>query len=246
MRITRVTGESIYAQIYNFRSLFKLAKATPGLANGPMLIASAPSPGAPGAVPYNAPTGYYYGPGNAYHGGYANTNPYYQNYPVYGNYPYGNPYYSPYVGRYNINGVNIPVFGAPQPLGSNLYGVTYGGAPYQFWRAPSGFYYPWAGGYNYNQYPILVMPPSSSTPVQTLPPVTTVVSDLDSYLNRAKEEGKISNENYVNLRERAHNILNKAQDDAQANGGTIDPDQEADLRRDVENLSAEVAYRVKP
>ena len=220
-----------------------LLTISPSLAN-PVLIASAPGSGAPMATQSIA-TPYGYAPGNAYYGGNPNTNPYYQNYPVYRTYPNGNPYYSPYLGRYNINGATIPVFGAPQPLGSNLYGITYGGSPAQFWRAPSGFYYPWAGGYSYNQYPILVMPPTGANPVRTLPPITTVVSDLDSYLNKAKETGKISKENYYNLQQRAHNILNKAQDDAQANGGTIDPDQEADLRKEVEDLSAEVAYRVK-
>jgi len=157
----------------------------------------------------------------------------------------GNPY-SGYVGRYNINGVSIPVYSPPQLISGNLYGINVGGVPSQYWRAPSGFYYPWVGGYGYTRYPIFVVPPNTTTPSQTLPPIHTLISDLDDYLDKAKEKGKIDSNNYQSLRLRANDLLSKEKSLAYEEGGTLDPGDEAGIRRDVEELSAEVARRVKP
>ncbi len=179
------------------------------------------------------------------------ANPYY-NY-NYNPYAYGNTGtvygaspYSNYYGRYNLGGVVAPVYGPPQLIPGGLYGINVGGAPAQFWRAPSGFYYPWAPGYAYTSYPIYVMPPNSNAPSQTLPPVSTVVSDLDSYLDKAKEKGKISSADYQSLRQRSNDLLSKEKSLAYEQGGVIDPDDEAGIRRDIEGLSAEVAHRVRP
>jgi hypothetical protein len=118
--------------------------------------------------------------------------------------------------------------------------------PILFWRAPSGFYYPWSSGFAYTDRPILVMPPNSSNPLRTQPAITTVIADLDSYLDNAKQEGKISDDNYQDLRQRARYLLKKEESMARLNDGVLDPDQEVELRKDVESLSSEVAYRVRP
>ncbi len=219
------------------------------------LIAAAPTggPASPVILPprgepvynYNGAPGYIPNPGT-YYGGYPYTNPYYQNYPGYANYHYYNPYAPTYLGRYNIGGVIQPVFGPPQIINGNWYGINIGGNPYTYWQAPSGFYYPWSSGFAYTDRPILVTPPNGGNPMQTQPPITTVISDLNSYLNKAKAEGKISTDNYNELQQRAKYLLKKEQSMAQSNEGVLDPDQEVELRKDVESLSAEVAYHVRP
>ena len=225
-------------------------------ATGDILIAAAPSTasatstvntpqarGESGAY-YNGVPNNYYRPGS--YNGYGYGNPYYQTYPAYGNSPYYNPYAPTYLGRYNIGGVIQPIFGPPQLLNGNLYGVNISGNPYTFWRAPSGFYYPWSSGFGYSDYPILTMPPNGSNPLQAQPTVETVISDLNSYLNKAKADGKISTDNYQFLQQKAQYLQKKAQSMAQSNEGVLDPDQEIELRKEIENLSSEVTYRVQP
>ena len=176
----------------------------------------------------------------------------YNGYPAYNN-PYNtmyggytNPYYPTYQGRYNVGGISTPVYSPPQLIRDNCYGINSGGMPGQFWRAPSGFYYPWVGGYHYTNYPIYVVPPNNGAPRQTLPPVSTVISDLDSYLDKAKANGKISAGDFQTLRLRANDLLSREKAVTYEEGGVIDADSEAEIRRDVEGLSAEVAHRVQP
>ncbi len=184
---------------------------------------------------------YGYPAGNPYGGTPVYNNPYNT---MYGG--YYNPYYPTYQGRYNIGGISTPVYGTPQLLRDNFYGINAGGMPAQFWRAPSGFYYPWVGGYRYSSYPIYGVAPTNGSPMQTLPPIKTVISDLDSYLDKAKENGKINAGDYESLRLRANDLLSKEKSLAYEEGGVIDPESEAEIRRDVEGLSAEIAHRVKP
>jgi hypothetical protein len=203
-----------------------------------------------GGVPVYGNGTYYYNGAPAVYGQGINpyANPYYQTYPNYANNPYRpnyNPYAPTYLGRYNIGGVVQPVYGPPQIINGNWYGINIGGNPYTYWQAPSGYYYPWSSGFSYQDRPILVMPPNGNNPLQTQPPITTVISDLDHYLDTAKADGKISESNYKELRDKAQYLLKKEQSMAEHNEGVLDPDEEVELRKDVESLSAEVAYRVK-
>jgi hypothetical protein len=161
--------------------------------------------------------------------------------------PYGyrspQSYINPY-GGINPYGYYQPVPGFV-PYGGSYYGVTIGGNNLHFWRAPSGYYYPWVGGYAYNSYPIYVVPPGQNNPMATLPPISTVVSDLDNYLDKAKETGKIDQGDFTSLKRRANDLLSKEKSIAYESGG-LDQDQEADLRRDLDGLSSEVARRVRP
>jgi hypothetical protein len=187
-------------------------------------------------------------------------------YPAYRSAPgvYNNPYYSsPYpAGVYRTPYGTTPVYGAPYvpatpygysnlaggvptPIGGNLFGITYGNGNLKFWRAPSGYYYPWVGGYNYSAYPILITPPGAASSAPAAPPISTVVSDLNGYLDDAKKNGKISQGDFMSLKRRGSDLLSKEKSLAYEQGG-LDADQEADIRRDVEELSGEVARRVQP
>jgi len=173
--------------------------------------------------------------------------------------PYGNPYVNPYGNPYGTspyygygNGLpggyypRLPVYGPPQLINGNYYNFNVGGGLMSLWRAPSGYYYPWMGGYNYTQYPIYIYNGTSSTPTESLPPLSTVFSDLNEYLDQAKKNGKIDENQYKHLKQRATDLIVKENAQSYENGGTTDSSQETDMRRDVEGLSAEVARAVRP
>jgi hypothetical protein len=175
--------------------------------------------------------------------------------------PYGNPYANPYANPYNSpyaspyfgygNGFQSGYyggggFGAPRLINGNTYSFNVSGAPLNFWHAPSGYYYPWMGGFHYNTYPIFVYNGGSGGAAQTLPPLSTIFSDLNDYLDKAKKDGKVDQTEYEHLKRRAADLLSKENSLAYESGGTIDPSQEAEIRRDVEGLSAEVARSVRP
>lgn len=167
--------------------------------------------------------------------------------------------YSPY-GPYNsgvVNGVvspgytgysngysNYSVYGRPTLIGNNTYGINVGGNTWGFYRANSGYYYPWLGGYQYTGYPIFSMAGGSS-PVQSLPPLSTMFADLNDYLDTAKDKGKVSDSDFKTLKQRARDLLSKERSVAYESGG-LDTETEKDLRRDIDQLSAEVSRRVQP
>jgi hypothetical protein len=197
-------------------------------------------PGSPGGYnPYNSAP-YFNNPyGNPY------MNPYGNPYAS----PYANPYTSPYYGYGNgLQGGHYgrSFFGVPQLVNGNTYSFNMGGAPVNFWRAPSGYYYPWMGGYSYTQYPIFIYNGQANGASQTLPPLSTIFSDLNDYLDKAKKDGKIDEIQYEHLKRRASDLLTKENSLAYEAGGTIDSGQESEIRRDVEGLSAEVARSVRP
>jgi hypothetical protein len=205
---------------------------------------------APGYIAPGYPAGTYIAPGRTVAPG------------VYNN-PYYSPYVSPYQGTYRTPYGSTPVYSAPYvysspygysnlsgsvptPIGGNQFGITYGNGSLRLWRAPSGYYYPWVGGYNYNAYPIFVTPPGAASSTATSPPISTVVSDLGQYLDSAKKDGKIADGDFLSLKRRGSDLLSKEKSLAYEAGGSLDADQEAEIRRDVDELSGEVARHVRP
>jgi len=182
--------------------------------------------GVPGAVYQGSPALGYPQPyflRNQPGAGFYNANPYYPAYPVYGG----------------------PVFGAPVPIGGGAFNISRGGVQYNFWRAPSGYYYPWfrPAGYGYlNQ--VIVVQQGVSQPAQ--PPLSTVFSDLRKFIDESKANGKLADADYEHLSRRLSDLSGKEGSLINSGGGTLDPDAEADLRRDLDQLGAEVSQRVKP
>jgi hypothetical protein len=185
---------------------------------------------------------------NPYMGNPYGSNPYMGNPYLNNQYMYGQPngyYRSPYnySTPYGYNAAVAPGF---QPYGANQYGLTYNGRNFRLWRAESGYYYPWVAGYGYNAYPIFVVPQGQTNPSAVLPPISVVVNDLGDYLDKAKEKGKVTDNDFISLKRRAGDLLSKEKSLAYEAGGSLEPDQEADIRRDVDELSGEVARRVRP
>jgi hypothetical protein len=197
------------------------------------LTSVGPGPGAQGG--FAAPNAYGYagsytgGSGYAQNFGYNTMRP--GNMPVvpyYGNYAYGPQYATP--------------FGVPQPygVGGGLYTINYGGRSVRYWQSPNGYYYPWLTG----NAPIVYAPTAGQAAQATAPPISTICSDLITYLDQQKEKGNISQDVYEHLKRRALDIRNKERDLRISGAGAVDSQDEAYMRRDLEGLGSEVAKSV--
>lgn len=170
---------------------------------------------------------------------------------------YGNPYnmvnpYNRSAGIFNPNpygnAFNYPVFGVPQSLGNGFYHIPSGGTNLPMWRAPSGYYYPWAPrptGFNYGMpMPVLVVPQTTQTPAPALPPVSVALSDLDKFLEENKKNPKLQERDYTNMSRRIKDLQAKERNLKVAGGGSLEPDDEAQLRRDLEQVGSDLSWRL--
>ena len=181
--------------------------------------------------------------------------------------PYGNPYMNPYAVPYGVNpynpyggglvpssGVGVynpyagyPAMGMPVPINGGNFGINIGNARLNVWKAPSGYYYPWLPrpvGFGYAP-PIVVINQGAQNPTPAQPALTTIFGDMNKFLDDAKSKGKITEADYNHLKLRASDLQKKERSLALGNGGTLDPTAEEQLRKDVDKLGEEVAYRVK-
>lgn len=143
-------------------------------------------------------------------------------------------------------GVNYPAFGAPRALGGSYYQIPSGQSMLPMWHAPSGYYYPWAFrprnfGYAY-PLPILVI--QNQNPEPALPPLSVVFSDMTKYLEENKKDKKISEYDYTGMIRRVKDLQSKERTLRIAAGGTLDPADEAQIRRDLDQVGSELSWRV--
>lgn len=161
----------------------------------------------------------------------------------------GNPYGGT-LGFYNptVGNINYPGFGVPRCVGGNFYNILSGNCNLPMWRAPSGYYYPWAprpGGFVYNYpMPILMLDRSSETPAPALPPLSVSFSDLEKYLEEAKKDGKISERDYNNISRRVKDLKSKERNLRIAASGSLDPGDETQLRRELDQVGSDLTWRV--
>ena len=187
--------------------------------------------------------GGYGGYGNPYAGSPYGSNPLYNPAGGYGYNPWVNRYGSPYA----YNGVPISSFGAPVSVGNGFFNLSSNGRNFNFWKAPSGYYYPWTAGYGSSYTaPIVILNNGSSAPQPSQPPLSTMFSDTLKYLDDQKAAGKISDADFTHLKQRALDLLSKERSLRNAAGGTLDQSQEQSIRGDVDSLGGEIARRVKP
>ncbi len=148
-----------------------------------------------------------------------------------------------------INPMFAGNIGAPVPMGGANFSFRLGNVNCNMWRAPSGYYYPYYPGFSgFGQglvNTIYVAPNSQEQPVAKQPPVSVQFSDTFKFLEDAKKDSKISDADYTHLKRRATDIQNKERSYRIAQGGTLDSDYENEIRRDLDNLSNEIAQRVK-
>lgn len=191
--------------------------------------------------PYAAGTPYIYG--NPYAGSPYGSNPLFN--PAGAGY-YSNPWANPYGSPYTYNGMPINSFGTPVPIGGGFFGMASNGHNINFWRAPSGYYYPWTAGYGTGYTAPIVVINNGAAPQAAQPPLSTIFSDTLKYLDEQKAAGKLDPNDFQHLKQRALDLLSKERDLRTQGSGSLDQEQEASIRADVDTLGGEIARRVKP
>jgi hypothetical protein len=71
-------------------------------------------------------------------------------------------------------------------------------------------------------------------------------SDMENYLDDSNKKGKLGEVDHKRLFRRLQDVRSKFDHLRAAGGGTLDPGDEENIRRDVDNLGGEISRAVKP
>src|ERR1700733_12822847 len=112
------------------------------------------------------------------------------------------------------------------------------------WRSPNGYYYPWLGGGGYYGAPIIYGQTATQAPTQQTPPISTVIGDMLTYLDQQKDKGKLDPSSYDHLRRRATDLQSKYANLRTAGEGSIDAQDEKQIRLDIDSLGSEVVRAI--
>jgi hypothetical protein len=153
----------------------------------------------------------------------------------------GSPAYNP--GLINRAGGFAPAYAPAYSLPQATPGGNFLINANPYWHADSGYYYPWVNNSAYGQ--IIYAPQVNQAPTVQVPPLSTVFGDLLNYLDQKKTQGVISLSDYQHLRRRATDLQTKYFSLRTAAEGAIDERDEASIRRDLDELGAEVAKSVR-
>jgi hypothetical protein len=160
--------------------------------------------------------------------GYYQPNPYAPGYPMY-------------------NGAPLPagyVLPAPVPVAGGFFRINNGNTQLLFWKSPSGYYYPWcAQAYPYAQTNVFYMQEGSNQPAQ--PPLDTMFSDMQKYLQESKDKGKLTDGSYNHLKLRLSDLLKMQQAAREEGGGALSSADEAEIRTKATDLGMEISRSVK-
>lgn len=143
-------------------------------------------------------------------------------------------------------GVNYPAFGVPQAVGGGFFRIPNGQAMLPMWQAPSGYYYPWAyrpRNFVY-AYPLPILVIQNQNPEPALPPLSVVFTDMTKYLDENKKDKKITEYDYNGMIRRVKDLQSKERTLRIAAGGSLDPADEAQIRRDLDQVGSELSWRV--
>lgn len=199
----------------------------------------------------------YGGIGQPVYGGPTYGTPVYGGGQVYGTPAYGGVYqpygstWRPTLGSPNANGYypggmyGAPTYYAPPTVISGnffRFGNFSAAANATYWRSPSGYYYPWGANWVASS-PVIIVQQGQSQP--TKPPISTVLSDMERYINEAKDKGQISEKDYTGIHQRITDLRRKFSSMLTANNGDLDAQDDEYFRRDLDTLSRDISYRVK-
>lgn len=154
---------------------------------------------------------------------------------------YNNPYYGSY-GPIGAPGGAPVLYGSPVAAPGGYFRI--GRVGVNFWQSPSGYYYPWGLGAAGAPQTVYYVQEGSTT--QAKPPIPTMLNDMEKYLSQSKEKGRVSQQDYQHIFRRMQDLRGKYSRLAAESDGLLDQADESSLRRDVDQLSSEVALRVKP
>ncbi len=163
---------------------------------------------------------------------------------IYNPYQTSTGFYNPAQGY-----INYPSFGTPVNTGGSFYRIPSGNTQLPMWRAPSGYYYPWCPRPNGFVYaypmPVLIIDNRQATsPAPALPPVSTMMTDMEKYLEDSKKDGKITERDYTNMLRRVKDLKSKERTMRIAAGGSLDPGDETQLRTDLDQVGSELTWRL--
>ena len=155
---------------------------------------------------------------------------------------FSNPYQSTTAG--------YPSFGMPQDVGNGFYSVKAGSVALPMWKAPSGFFYPWAPrpesfSYAYPM-PVLAISKVTQSVAPAVPPLAVELQDLGNYLEKARLERRMAEADISRLSARIAEIKEKERALRVAGSGNIDPSDEAQMRRELEQIGSECSSKMKP
>lgn len=153
-------------------------------------------------------------------------------------------YYGGGYGGYSGVGGYAPIYAAPLAVPGITGYFRIGGARVNYWQAPSGYYYPWGAGTAYQQQqPIYIVQQGVTQP--QLPPLSSMLSDMENYLDDSKAKNKLTQSDYQRLFRRLQDVRGKFDHQRASNGGTLDPSDDELIRRDIDNLGGEISRAVK-
>lgn len=143
-----------------------------------------------------------------------------------------------------------PSYPAPVSLGGNFYAFGGLNGRLGYWRAPSGYYYPWCppvyvpGAVYPAGAPIYAMDQGGAAQVQ--PPVGLVINDMRLFIEDARSKKQLDQSNYENI----FGTLNQITADAAAfsakNGGLMNASDETKVRVALDLLAGEIARSLNP
>lgn len=137
--------------------------------------------------------------------------------------------------------------------------VSLGGGYYQlgglterigYWRAASGFYYPW--------FPAVYMPGVKYGPVGTVysvqegmfapahPSIGQMLADMREYIEIAKDKRLLDAAMYQNLYRRVNDLTALATALITKDGGALSPQHENELRKTLDLLGADLSRAINP
>jgi hypothetical protein len=152
--------------------------------------------------------------------------------------------------RANPTAAGFPAYAQPVSLGGGYYQL--GGLTQRlgYWRAASGFYYPW--------FPAVYMPGVKYDPIGTIyavkdgvfaparPTVGQALADMREYIETAKDKKQLDEASYQNFYRRVNELTQQATDLTLKDGGTLSPDHELTLRQAIDLLGADLARTLNP
>lgn len=133
--------------------------------------------------------------------------------------------------------------GVPMNLGGAAFSCRIGNFNCNFWKAPSGYYYPWMGRAMVAA-PIIYVDNSQAQP--KAPPLSTQFTDTFKFLDDSLKDKKISESDYASLKRRCSDIQSKFKSYQTAGGGQVDAGIEGEIRTDLDNFNKEMSERIKP
>jgi hypothetical protein len=164
---------------------------------------------------------------------------------LYGRYPGGGAYNGGLVGP-------VYPFGTPYvnpvAMGNGLYSFNGGGINANMWRAPSGYYYPWGVGSNYNGYQQIIYVDQSGGRSQTVaqqPPLSMQFTDMSQFLDDAHKNGKLADNDFQSLKRRLKDIQSKERSYRIAGDGYLEDNYDAEIKQNLKDLSKEMTERIK-